>query len=74
MFARHSLWAAIRFIDPRIVIAGREFDVAVAVIDRKYMDHHAIIGMDVLRDSGVLIDPSKSGSRDNGNERSSAHL
>ncbi len=58
----------------RIVIAGREFDVAVAVTDRKDMRYHAIIGMDILRDSGFLVDPAKSGSSDNWNGRSSAHL
>jgi hypothetical protein len=52
-----------------IVIAGREFEVPVAVTDRKDMRYHSIIGMDILRDSGFLVDPSKGETRENGNGR-----
>src|SRR5256885_16054828 len=38
-------------VDARVVIAGREFDVAVAIADRKDMRYHMIVGMDILRDS-----------------------
>jgi len=50
--------------DAKVVIAGREFDVAVAITDRKDMRYHMIVGMDVLRDSGFLVDPSKGNGRD----------
>lgn len=53
-------------VEAKIVIAGREFDVAVAVTDRKDMRYHMIVGMDILRDSGFLIDPSKGEYRNNG--------
>lgn len=49
-----------------VVIAGREFDVAVAVTDRKDMRYHMIVGMDILRDSGFLVDPSRGNGRENG--------
>lgn len=46
-------------VSATVLIAGLEFDVAVAVTDRKDMRYHMIVGMDILRDSGFLIDPSK---------------
>ena len=47
----------------RLVIRGKEFNVAVAVTDRKHMRYHMIVGMDVLRDSGFLIDPHEAQAR-----------
>jgi small nuclear ribonucleoprotein len=47
----------------RLVIAGREFDVAVAVTDRKDMTYHMIVGMEVLRTSGFLVEPSRATDR-----------
>ncbi len=58
--------------DARVVIAGREFEVAVAITDRKDMRYHMIVGMDILRDSGFLVDPSKGNGREN-DARSSRH-
>jgi hypothetical protein len=55
--------------DARIVIAGREFEVAVAITDRKDMRFHMIVGMDVLRDSGFLVDPAKGDGRENDGNR-----
>ncbi|TLZ43991.1 MAG: hypothetical protein E6K19_05885 [Methanobacteriota archaeon] len=49
----------------RLVIAGREFDLAVAVTDRKDMRYHMIVGMDVLRTSGFLVEPSKGEGPEN---------
>lgn len=40
-------------------IAGETFDVQVAVTDRKDMNYHMIVGMDVLRRSGFLISPRR---------------
>jgi hypothetical protein len=59
-------------VPAKIVIAGREFDVPVAVTDRKDMRYHMIVGMDILRDSGFLIDPSQGEYRNEG-ARSRAH-
>jgi len=56
-------------VDARVVIAGREFDVAVAITDRKDMRYHMIVGMDILRDSGFLVDPSKGNGRENEGKR-----
>lgn len=56
----------------KVIIAGREFDVAVAVTDRKDMRYHMIVGMDILRDSGFLVDPSKGKGPENG-ARASLH-
>src|SRR6266704_1838093 len=58
--------------DAKVVIAGREFEVAVAITDRKDMRYHMIVGMDVLRDAGFLVDPSKGNGREN-DARSSRH-
>ncbi|TLZ78940.1 MAG: hypothetical protein E6K08_00050 [Methanobacteriota archaeon] len=52
-------------VDAKILIAGREFDVAVAVTDRKDMRYHMIVGMDVLREAGFFVDPSKGNEREN---------
>jgi len=52
-------------VDARVVIAGREFDVAVAITDRKDMRYHMIVGMDILRDSGFLVDPSLESTHNN---------
>jgi len=52
-----------------IVIGGREFNVDVAVTDRKDMRYHMIVGMDILRPSGFLVDPEKGEIRDNGNAK-----
>jgi hypothetical protein len=46
-------------VDADIVIAGREFDVPAAITDRKDMRYHVIIGMDILRDAGFLVDPKR---------------
>jgi hypothetical protein len=51
-------------VPAKIIIAGREFDVAVAVTDRKDMRYHMIVGMDILRDSGFLVDPSRGNGRE----------
>ncbi len=56
-------------VDARVVIAGREFDVAVAITDRKDMRYHMIVGMDILRDSGFLVDPSKGNGRETDGKR-----
>src|SRR3989442_3439433 len=56
-------------VDARVVIAGREFDVAVAITDRKDMRYHMIVGMDVLRESGFLVDPSKGNERESHGKR-----
>ncbi len=56
-------------VDARVVIAGREFDVAVAVTDRKDMRYHMIVGMDILREAGFLVDPSKGNDRENGTNK-----
>ena len=56
-------------VDARVVIAGREFEVAVAITDRKDMRYHMIVGMDILRDSGFLVDPSKGNGRENEGKR-----
>jgi hypothetical protein len=53
----------------KVVIAGREFNVDVAVTDRKDMRYHMIVGMDILRASGFLVDPQKGEFRDNGNTK-----
>ena len=52
-------------VDAKILIAGREFDVAVAVTDRKDMRYHMIVGMDILREAGFLVDPSKGNGPEN---------
>ncbi|TMA04496.1 MAG: hypothetical protein E6J93_06980, partial [Methanobacteriota archaeon] len=56
-------------VDARVVIGGREFEVAVAITDRKDMRYHMIVGMDILRDSGFLVDPSKGNGRENDGKR-----
>lgn len=57
-------------VPARIVIAGRRFEIAAAVTDRKDMRYHMIVGMDVLRTSGFLVDPSKGDGPDNGGRAS----
>jgi hypothetical protein len=52
-------------VHAKLIIAGREFAVPVAVTDRKDMRYHMIVGMDVLRDSGFLVDPSRGDGREN---------
>jgi hypothetical protein len=56
-------------VPAKIIIAGREFDVPVAVTDRKDMRYHMIVGMDILRDSGFLVDPSQGNERENHRDR-----
>lgn len=56
-------------VPAKIIIAGREFDVPVAVTDRKDMRYHMIVGMDILRDSGFLVDPDKGNTRENGRDQ-----
>src|SRR5436309_13156602 len=56
-------------VDARVVIAGREFEVAVAIADRKDMRYHMHVGTDILRDSGFLVDPSKGNGRENEGKR-----
>jgi hypothetical protein len=51
-------------VPAKIIIAGREFEVPVAVTDRKDMRYHMIVGMDILRDSGFLVDPDKGNTRE----------
>ncbi|MCI4371890.1 MAG: RimK/LysX family protein [Thermoplasmata archaeon] len=51
-------------VDARIVIAGKEFEVAVAITDRQDMRYHMIIGMDILGNSNFLVDPLKEEARD----------
>ena len=52
-------------VDARVVIAGREVDVAVAITNRKDMGYHMIVGMDIIHESGFLVDPSKGDWREN---------
>ncbi len=59
--------------DAKVVIAGTEFEVAVAITDRKDMRYHMIVGMDILRDSGFLVDPSKGNGGENEMRRRSRH-
>ena len=40
-------------VSATVVIAGREFEVAVAVTDRKDMRYHMIVGIDIL--SGLRV-------------------
>lgn len=47
----------------KVIIAGQEFDVSVAVTDRKDMRYHMIVGMDILRHSGFFVDPSRRKAR-----------
>jgi hypothetical protein len=61
-------------VPARIIIAGREFDVPVAVTDRKDMRYHMIVGMDILRDSGFLVDPSQGNERENDRRRGARRL
>ena len=56
----------------KVLIAGREFNVPVAVTDRKDMRYHMIVGMDILRNSGFFVDPSKGNGPENG-PRTSRH-
>ena len=58
-------------VPAKILIAGREFDVPVAEMDRKDMRYHMIVGMDILRDSGFLIDPSHGNGREKSGLRKS---
>ena len=53
-------------VQAKVLIADHEFDVAVAVTDRKDMRYHMIVGMDVLRNSRFLVDPSKGNELENG--------
>jgi len=46
-------------VDADIIIAGKAFDVPAAITDRKDMRYHVIVGMDILRDAGFLVDPGK---------------
>ena len=59
-------------VQAKVIIAGREFDVAVEVTDRKDMRYHMIVGMDTLRESGFLMDPSEGNGPENG-ARASPH-
>jgi len=49
MFARHSLWAAIRFIEP--TTRSRSQTARTCGINM-------IVGMDILGELGFLVDPS----------------
>lgn len=53
-------------VSARLVIRGKEFRAAVAVTDRKDMRYRMIVGMDVLRGSGFLIDPRHGPADANG--------
>jgi hypothetical protein len=57
-------------VHAKVIIEGREFEVPVAVTDRKDMRYHMIVGMDILRDAGFLVDPSKGNGRENGADAS----
>ena len=56
-----------------IAIAGREFDVEVAITDRTDMRYHMIVGMDVFRESGFLVDPSKGDTREHRARKDTPH-
>jgi hypothetical protein len=58
-------------VSARIIIADKEFDLQVAVTDRKDMRYHMIVGMDILRDSGFLVDPSRGNGEENHSKRHS---
>src|SRR2546422_11528892 len=45
-------------VDAKILIAGREFDVAGSVAGRQGMRCDMILGMDVPREADFLVDPS----------------
>ena len=47
-----------------LIIAGEEFDIAVAITSRQDMKYHVIIGMDILGRGRFLVNPSK-GARAN---------
>ena len=55
------------------MIAGREFDVAVAFTNRKDMRYHMIMGIDIIHESGFLVDPSKGDGRENNARKGSRH-
>ena len=57
-------------VHAKVIIQGREFDISAAVTDRKDMRYHMIVGMDILRDAGFLVDPSKGNGRENGADAS----
>lgn len=54
------------------MIGDRTFDVPVAETARKDMRYHMIVGMDILRDSGFLVDPSRGTGREGDAARGSA--
>ena len=60
-------------VDARVVIAGREFDVAVAITDRRDMRYHIIVAKDMIHESGFLVDPSKGDRRENNARKGSRH-
>ena len=47
----------------KVIIAGQEFDVSVAVTDRKDMRYHMIVGMDILGRAGFLVDPGRAAGK-----------
>src|SRR3989454_9852397 len=55
-------------VDAKILIAGREFDVAVAGTGRKGMRDYMVGGMGVLRGAGFLVGPAKADERENSGE------
>jgi hypothetical protein len=55
-------------VSAKILIAGKEFDLPVAVTDRTDMRYHMIVGMDILRAAGFLVDPAHGNGSENGTE------
>ena len=51
-------------VDADLIIAGEEFDIAVAVTSRREMKYRVIIGMDILGLGKFLVNPAK-GARAN---------
>jgi len=51
-------------VEADLVIAGKEFDIPVAITSRQDMTYHVIIGMDILGRSGFLVNPAK-GAQEN---------
>lgn len=46
-------------VDADLIIAGEEFDIAVAITSRQRMKYHVIVGMDILRRGRFLVNPAK---------------
>ena len=46
-------------VNAAVTMAGRKFNLRVGVADRSQMRYAVIIGRDILRSGGFLIDPSR---------------